>query len=142
MKLHIKTLHGLEDILVATRPNALVVCRRLDKTGKRWREYEIEIPQTFGDSKSVHAADLDGDGAKEIVFSTERASDGKIGVGRIVTAGDPFTGQRSFYPISGVVGVKHDLIELIDFDNDGDLDLLTCEEVKNLGVIWYENPSK
>ena len=24
---------------------------------------------------------------------------------------------------------------------DGDVDLITCEEVKNLGVIWYENPT-
>jgi hypothetical protein len=39
-------------------------------------------------------------------------------------------------------GVKHDLVELIDLDDDGDLDLLTCEEVTNLGVIWYENPAK
>ena len=27
-------------------------------------------------------------------------------------------------------------------DADGDLDVLTCEERKNLGVIWYENPSR
>ena len=48
----------------------------------------------------------------------------------------------SLQPISGVDGVKHDMIKLLDLDQDGDLDLLTCEEVKQLGVIWYENPSE
>ena len=27
-----------------------------------------------------------------------------------------------------------------DLDDDGDLDVITCEETSNLGVIWYENP--
>ena len=43
--------------------------------------------------------------------------------------------------ISGTIeGVKFDRIETIDLDGDGDLDVLTCEERDNLGVIWYENP--
>ena len=29
-----------------------------------------------------------------------------------------------------------------DLDEDGDLDVITCEESSNLGVIWYENPVK
>jgi hypothetical protein len=33
-----------------------------------------------------------------------------------------------------------DLIELIDLDTDGDLNVITCEEVANLGLFWYENP--
>lgn len=35
---------------------------------------------------------------------------------------------------------KFDRIELIDIDGDGDLDILTCEERRQLGVVWYENP--
>ena len=27
-----------------------------------------------------------------------------------------------------------------DLDADGDLDVITCEEVANLGLVWYENP--
>jgi len=34
------------------------------------------------------------------------------------------------------------VLEAIDLDADGDLDLLTCEEVANLGVFWYENPQR
>jgi hypothetical protein len=39
------------------------------------------------------------------------------------------------------VGVKYDFIELIDLDGDQDLDVLTTEENKGLGVVWYENPA-
>jgi hypothetical protein len=31
---------------------------------------------------------------------------------------------------------------MIDVDGDGDLDLMSCEERDQLGVFWYENPSK
>jgi hypothetical protein len=37
--------------------------------------------------------------------------------------------------------VKFDRMELVDLDGDGDLDVMTCEERRNLGVIWYENPA-
>ena len=33
---------------------------------------------------------------------------------------------------------KFDRLELLDLDEDGDLDVLTCEKRDNLGVIWYE----
>ena len=45
--------------------------------------------------------------------------------------------------ISGAPGIKFDLIELLDLDADGDLDVLTSEEREGgsgLGVLWYENP--
>ena len=137
---------GLEDILVATRPQEIELCQRMDATGMRWRHKQISIPDSFGGAKAPAAGDLDGDGRNEIVFTTERASDGKMGVGRFVmqakpeSSTDPFRDAWELTSISGVDGVKHDIAELIDLDGDGDLDLLTCEEVTNLGVIWYENP--
>ena len=39
-------------------------------------------------------------------------------------------------------GVKFDLVQLLDIDRDGDLDILTCEERDGLGVLWYENPTR
>lgn len=132
---------GLEDVVLAVRPQALVVCRRLDQSGQHWSEHDLVIPNTYGSAKAPVVADLDGDGKLEIAFSTERANDAKMGVGRMVSSGDPITDSWFAKTVSGVDGVKHDLLKTIDLDGDGDLDLLTCEEVKNLGVIWYENPS-
>ena len=31
---------------------------------------------------------------------------------------------------------------LFDLDGDGDFDLISCEEVHDLGVFWYENPTR
>ena len=45
-----------------------------------------------------------------------------------------------WFDIGGSVGYKFDRLELLDLDQDGDLDVLTCEERDNLGVVWYENP--
>jgi hypothetical protein len=43
-------------------------------------------------------------------------------------------------PLGGPAGTKFDLIQTLDLDGDGDLDVITCEEKENLGLIWYENP--
>lgn len=48
--------------------------------------------------------------------------------------------QQHWMPIDDSTGVKFDRIELVDLDDDGDLDVLTCEERRNLGIVWYENP--
>ena len=44
------------------------------------------------------------------------------------------------HSVSGAQGQKYDRTELVDLDGDGDLDILTTEEVEDLGVIWFENP--
>ncbi|MFT5301958.1 MAG: hypothetical protein ACI87E_003536 [Mariniblastus sp.] len=43
-------------------------------------------------------------------------------------------------PIGETNECKFDRMELIDLDGDGDLDVMTCEERQQLGVVWYENP--
>ena len=70
------------------------------------------------------------------MFTCEGAEDGRSGVMALLAP------DRAPLDISGSDGVKHDLVELLDLDGDGDLDVLTCEERKNLGVFWYENPLK
>ena len=54
---------------------------------------------------------------------------------------DPETGKWVDFDIGGVEGSKFDLIQTLDLDGDGDLEIITCEERENLGIFWYENPS-
>ena len=138
---------GLVDILLAAKKRRVVFYYRKDKTGLNWSEKEIPFPANSGSAKGVAAADIDGDGRRDIVFSCEDAGGGKSGVMWIRNeGGDKWSGRE----IAGPAGFKFDRIELLDLDGDGDSDVLACEERdKNtkgkkggLGVFWYENPFK
>ncbi len=131
---------GLDDVVVATKDNGLLFFRRLSANGHRWRRHTIAMPENTGTGKAVAIGDVDRDGRRDLVVTCEHAGDGKSGVFwlRYVTAPTDPVWVR--YEISGPEGIKYDLAELIDLDADGDLDVLTCEERANLGVIWYENP--
>jgi hypothetical protein len=104
-----------------------------------WQMEAIPLPAGYGTGKGVGIGDLDGDGDGDLAFSCEHAKGQLAGVGWF-----EYTGQASqpwrARALGGPEGVKFDRIELLDLDSDGDLDLLTCEEADNLGVIWYENP--
>ena len=97
---------------------------------------EIPLPPGTGTGKSVAQADLTGDGLPDIVFSCENAG----GMHGVVLLESQPGGGWSARTLSGIEGTKFDLLQLVDLDFDGDLDVLTCEERENLGVIWYENP--
>jgi hypothetical protein len=133
---------GLQDVLVAVRPREIHWLRRRDETGRAWETHVIPLPEAAGDAKAVHAADLTGDGRMDIVFSCENARATRQGLMRLSSPNPRQAGSWTAHELSGVDGVKHDLIALVDLDGDGDLDILTTEEVHNLGVIWYENPSR
>jgi hypothetical protein len=133
---------GLEDVLVAAKPRDLLWFRRLDRTGKAWRAITIPQPDNTGTAKAVNVADLDLDAKPDIVFSCEQATPPRHGLMWLSAPGAPADGNWQAHALSGVDGVKHDLIALVDLDQDGDLDVITTEEVKNLGVIWYENPAR
>ncbi len=133
---------GLTDVLSAVRPNRLFFHRRLSPDGKRWQSYPILLPETAGTAKAVKAADIDLDGRTDIIFSCENAAQGKSGV-MWLSRKDEVRSERWLpHDISGPGGQKYDLVELLDLDGDGDLDVVTCEETGNLGVIWYENPAR
>ena len=101
--------------------------------------HPLALPANAGGAKAVAPGDLDGDGRVDLAFTCEDAKAGKSGV--MYLAGDSAGASAwTAREISGADGVKHDLVELLDLDGDGDLDVLTCEEVRNLGVFWYENP--
>ena len=75
------------------------------------------------------------------MLSFAKAQD-RSGVVWLSHGGDPRRGTWTRHEISGLEGVKFDLVPLLDLDGDGDLDVITTEEITNLGIIWYENPGR
>jgi hypothetical protein len=139
---------GLQDVCVGTHglpeddsANTIHFLRRLDRSGKSWAERKINFPAGSALVKAVSAGDVDGDGRTDLVASFIKAQ-GKPGLMWLSHDGSAFTGRWTAHELSGVDGVKHDLVALVDLDGDGDLDAITTEEVTNLGVIWYENPAR
>lgn len=152
---------ALDEILVAVKPVDVLRIRRssaplapfghplpsggegTDSEGRSpWVQSIETLPAgPLGTAKSVRKADVNLDGIPDFVFSCEQASGAKTGLvwleGR--TDGDPKWKLRQ---LGGPTGVKYDLIQLVDLDADGDLDVICCEERANLGVFWYENPTK
>lgn len=129
---------GDEDVAVAVKDGPLVIYLRKRQRG--WERIEISLPSDMGSGKAVAIGDIDGDGSMDLVVSCEHAESPKSGL-RWVAYSQATPGKVPyFHAIAGTEGVKFDRIELVDLDGDGDLDVLTCEEVTNLGVIWYENP--
>jgi len=123
-----------EEIVVATRQKGIYVLERGEE--EEWLMESIPFPVDAGSGKGVAIGDLTGDRIPEIAVTTEHAA-GKYGVYYLAFHETEWEAMD----IGGLVGTKFDRIELLDLDNDGDLDLLTCEETENLGVIWYENPA-
>ena len=131
---------GLEDILVAVRPDELRWLRRLDASGENWETHVIPMPEGVGTAKAVVAGDMNGDGELELVVTCEHARDGLHGAFGLKRTED---GSWEPFAIGGPVGIKYDRIELLDLTGNGMLDVLTCEENEGgggIGVFWYENP--
>jgi hypothetical protein len=139
---------GLEDVCVGTHgpeeagpETDLYFLRRLDRSGTRWAERRIALPPESAQFKAVSAGDINLDGTLDLVVTFARAMN-KPALTWLSHDGSPFAGRWTAHPLSGVDGKKLDLVTLLDLDGDGDLDALTTEEGFNLGVIWYENPTK
>ncbi|NOX56144.1 MAG: VCBS repeat-containing protein [Planctomycetes bacterium] len=133
---------GRVDVAVAVRGGDLLYfrCERLRPL--TWRTWPIHMPPGTGTGKAVAAGDLNLDGRVDLVVSCENAR-GRSGVFWLSWRGSVFDAEWDAHEISGrEEGTKYDLVRLIDLDEDGDLDVLTCEERDNLGVIWYENPTR
>ncbi len=132
---------GKTDIVVGSE-RTITIHRRLDADAKNWGFYEIAMPTNTGGYKAVTVADIDLDGKNDLIITCEGASNGKHGVFRMSSPKWPASADWTFHPISGSDGVKHDVCPVLDLDGDGDLDVMTTEEVSKLGVVWYENPAK
>ena len=133
---------GLIDVLSAVRPSTVSFHRRLARDGRKWLTQSFPLSDTTGTAKAVGVGDLDGDRRRDVVVSCERSASPGSGVGFYSYSGSFSDWEWAYTDISGPDGVKFDRIELLDLDGDGDLDVLTCEEIANLGVVWYENPTR
>jgi hypothetical protein len=136
---------GMQDVLVAAKPGVVLWFRRLDASGRSWKQTRIPYPANMGSAKSVTVGDVDLDGRADIVISCEHASPPKSGVVWMSRSGAGADGGWTAHEVSGPRGIKYDRLRLVDLDADGDLDVLTCEERdagRGIGVFWYENPSR
>ena len=143
---------GLEDVLNSVKCGPVQFHRRVSQSPLVWETYRIEIPPNAGGGKAVKVGDIDLDGQLDIAVSSEHAIDGKIGTYWMSYDQSPTEEKWMPVSISGPEGYINDLIQLTDLDGDGDLDVVTVEEkgpyiargekLKELGVIWYENPER
>lgn len=147
---------GEMEIIVPDLYKGLAILTQKDDPMKHWDKHLIPYPNWAGNrGKAVVAGDVNLDGKIDLVLSFEE--EGKVSsipyeiyktTGRYsVIWGSferhPISGSWSFNKVSGLKGRKFDLVNLIDLDGDGDLDVITTdenEEETGLGVVWYENP--
>ena len=121
----------------SVRGGDFVAAIRLPSATPSWKETSLPFPSGTGTGKAVDIGDIDQNGKSDIVATCEHSEE----VSGVFWIQKDNRGEWSAMDISGTIeGVKFDRIETIDLDGDGDLDVLTCEERDNLGVIWYENP--
>ncbi len=136
---------GLQDALVAVKDMKVLWLRRLDKGGTQWETHVIDADHVAGNTRAVQVAYLTPDNHPDLLVTTWIAEK-KHGVFWLEGDGTPLDGGWKPRQISGAEkGSKFDRIELLDVDQDGGVDLLTCEEnegpgSRGMGVIWYRNP--
>jgi hypothetical protein len=133
---------GRQEIVCAVKGRGVSLFQPPEDDGGRWEHHEISMPPGCGSGKGVAVCDIDADGRQDIVFTCEHATTGKSGVRWLSYADSVRDTVWRDHEISGPEGVKFDRVELLDLDGDSDPDVLTCEERDNLGVIWYENPTR
>ncbi len=136
---------GVEEAVVCERSKQTIkIFTRLDKSGIHWKVKSIQLPASTGSAKSVEIGDINNDGINDLVVSTNTNKDEKNGL--IWLNGKTLTEPKEsdWQNVAGIIHAKYDKVELIDLDEDGDLDVLICEEnngehSEGLGVVWYEN---
>lgn len=129
------------DVLATTRAGVLLFFRRTGRPADAWQTHRITLPFDLPWGKAISTADVDLDGRLDVV-TNNRGPAGSRCLAWMNYQNSPTESRWQVHDVGGTTGSKFDLIEMLDLDADGDLDLLTCEERDNLGVVWYENPTK
>ncbi|MBC8243568.1 MAG: VCBS repeat-containing protein [Verrucomicrobia bacterium] len=130
---------GARDIVCPTRNGEILL---FEGHGNEWKIQTTPNPFGVPHGKAVAIGDIDRDGRNDL-FHVANTGRNRATPGASWTSqrpDKPWSAKWSVTDVSGNVGVKFDLMELVDLDRDGDLDAVTCEEVDNLGVFWFENP--
>jgi hypothetical protein len=133
---------GLRDVVTSVKPQEIRYLRRKSVHPDAWESFPIPFPPNTGGAKGIAVGDIDRDGKLDLLFSCEGATEEKSGVMWLSYPRSPTDRAWVAHEIGGTAGIKYDLLELLDLDGDGDLDVITSEERDNLGVIWYENPTR
>lgn len=127
-------------IHVATRGGKIL--RYATQAYPVFEKSEIPNPAGIAHGKAVVTGDIDLDGKLDLVHSSNTQSIARkkriSGLHWMKNENGKFVARQ----VAEATGRKYDRIELIDLDGDQDLDILTCEEAANLGVIWFENPTR
>jgi hypothetical protein len=126
-------------VIVPSGSERLTLFERENPEANLWSEVPLAYPHRLGTPKSAAVGDIDLDGVPDVVVATTNLSGWKEGIVWLSKAAVPGS-EPVKHGISGAQGQKFDRTELVDLDGDGDLDVLTTEEIEDLGVIWYENP--
>ena len=110
------------DIVCTTRSQQLLIFKKADT---KWDVDTLPNPYGLPHGKAVAIGDVNGDGRPDLVHTTNTGGNRKVpGVSWLEQA----ESKWAVHNIGGSVGVKFDLIELVDLGKDGDLDAITCEE--------------
>lgn len=139
---------GVDEIAGLTKQHKIRWFKRPADPREPWQAHEVAWPTGVGTvGKSIQIADINLDGKADLVCTFSGAENAS-GLRWASFESSPTETAWRWHEVSGPEGIKFDRIEMIDLDQDGDLDLLTTEEVGRvtaedpaLGVVWYENPS-
>jgi FG-GAP-like repeat len=137
MFLDVADLEGMPEIVAAVKQSEVVIFRQRQSAAELWQADHLNFENLpIGRAKAVTVADVDLDRRPDLILTCEGAGRPNSGVIWVKRPGN------DVFDISGPEGVKFDLAPAVDLDGDGDLDVITTEETENLGVIWYENPTR
>jgi hypothetical protein len=103
-----------------------------------WEVTAIPQPAGVGQYQDVKAGHIDGDDDLDLVYSYSHAEGDLSGVVWLAAKEGGGWERRE---VSGPSGTKFDNVELVDVDGDEDPDVVTTEQIEQLGIVWYENPT-